>query len=138
MLHFIVCHRHCHKVDMTVKVDTMKLLIQGQCLLWCVLKCLSMYSHDGIPVPASAHYSAEVLIRISLRSLLVVSGLSVSLPSLLLNASLSAPDRKEQLNAVKMSVFLLCKLTEILESDSYRQSIITAPSKVGPSAPSHI
>lgn len=88
-------------------------------------------------MPASAHYSAEVLIRISLRSLLVVSGLSVSLPSLL-NASLSAPDCKEQLNAVKMSVFLLCKLTEILESDSYRQSIITAPSKVGPSAPSHI
>ncbi|KAL0985119.1 hypothetical protein UPYG_G00153120 [Umbra pygmaea] len=59
----------------------------------------------------------------------VVSGLSVSLPSLLLNASLSAPDRKEQLNAVKMSVFLLCKLTEILESDSYRQVIVTAPSK---------
>uniref|UniRef100_A0A8C7GTP9 Condensin complex subunit 1 n=1 Tax=Oncorhynchus kisutch TaxID=8019 RepID=A0A8C7GTP9_ONCKI len=86
-------------------------------------------THDGILVPASAHFSAEVLIRISLRSLLVVSGLSVSLPSLLLNASLSAPDRKEQLNAVKMSVFLLCKLTEILESDSYRQSIVTAPSK---------
>ncbi|XP_010883274.1 condensin complex subunit 1 [Esox lucius] len=59
----------------------------------------------------------------------VVSGLSVSLPALLLNASLSAPDRKEQLNAVKMSVFLLCKLAEIIESDSYRQSIVTAPSK---------
>ncbi|XP_029593968.1 condensin complex subunit 1 [Salmo trutta] len=79
--------QHCHKVDMSVKEDTLELLIQ------------------------------------------VVSGLSVSLPSLLLNASLSAPDRKEQLNAVKMSVFLLCKLTEILESDSYRQSIVTAPSK---------
>ncbi|KAJ8005172.1 hypothetical protein DPEC_G00143880 [Dallia pectoralis] len=59
----------------------------------------------------------------------VVSGLSVSLPVLLLNSSLSAPERKEQLNAVKMSVFLLCKLTETLESDSYRQSIVTAPSK---------
>ena len=66
-------------------------------------------------MPASAHYSADVLIRISLFSLLVVGGRAVSLPSLL-NAS----------------------LTEILESDSYRQSIITAPSKVGPSAPSHI
>lgn len=61
----------------------------------------------------------------------VVSGLSVSLPTLLLSTSFSAQDRKEQLNAVKMSVFLLCKLTESLESDSYRQSIITAPSKGG-------
>uniref|UniRef100_A0A8C9TS17 Condensin complex subunit 1 n=1 Tax=Scleropages formosus TaxID=113540 RepID=A0A8C9TS17_SCLFO len=55
--------------------------------------------------------------------------LSVSLPSLLLSTSLSAVDKKQQLNAVKMSVFLLCKLAESLESDSYRQSIITAPSK---------
>uniref|UniRef100_A0A671WGM8 Condensin complex subunit 1 n=1 Tax=Sparus aurata TaxID=8175 RepID=A0A671WGM8_SPAAU len=30
-----------------------------------------------------------------------------------------------------MSVYLLCKLTETLESDSYRQSIITAPGKGG-------
>ncbi|XP_030639685.1 condensin complex subunit 1 [Chanos chanos] len=59
----------------------------------------------------------------------VVRGLSTSLPSLLLSGSLSAADRKLQLNAVKMSVFLLCKLTEILESDSYRQSIVTAPAK---------
>lgn len=29
-----------------------------------------------------------------------------------------------------MSVFLLCKITETLESDSYRQSIVTAPGKV--------
>uniref|UniRef100_A0A4W5PR80 Condensin complex subunit 1 n=1 Tax=Hucho hucho TaxID=62062 RepID=A0A4W5PR80_9TELE len=63
--------QHCHKVDLSVKEDTLELLIQGQCF---------------------AHYSVE-------------------------------------LNAVKMSVFLLCKLTEILESDSYRQSIVTAPSK---------
>ncbi|XP_072572510.1 condensin complex subunit 1 isoform X1 [Paramormyrops kingsleyae] len=59
----------------------------------------------------------------------VVSGLSVSLPSLLLSATLSAVDRKQHLNVVKMGVFLLCKLTECLESDSYRQSIVTAPSK---------
>ncbi|MCJ8745013.1 hypothetical protein PDJAM_G00125420 [Pangasius djambal] len=59
----------------------------------------------------------------------VVQGLSISLPPLLLAGSLSAADRKEQLNAVKMSVFLLCKLTEYLESDSYRESVVTAPSK---------
>lgn len=61
---------------------------------------------------------------------LVVHGLSISLPPLLLSGSLSAAERKEQLNAVKMSVFLLCKLTEYLESDSYRESVVTAPSKV--------
>ncbi|XP_046890752.1 condensin complex subunit 1 [Hypomesus transpacificus] len=61
----------------------------------------------------------------------VVSGLSVSLPAFLLSTSFSAQDRKEQLNAVKMGVFLLCKLTENLESDSNRQSIVTAPSKGG-------
>ncbi|KAK3513826.1 hypothetical protein QTP70_028853 [Hemibagrus guttatus] len=59
----------------------------------------------------------------------VVQGLSISLPPILLSGSLSAAERKEQLNAVKMSVFLLCKLTEYLESDSYRESIVTAPSK---------
>ncbi|KAI7809455.1 condensin complex subunit 1 [Triplophysa rosa] len=59
----------------------------------------------------------------------VVKGLSVSLPTILLSASLSAADRKQQLNAVKMSIFLICKLTEILESDSYRETIVTAPSK---------
>lgn len=61
---------------------------------------------------------------------LVVRGLSVSLPSMLEAGALSAEDRKLQLNAVKMGVFLLCKFTETLESDSYRQSIVTAPSKV--------
>ncbi|GAA6072464.1 condensin complex subunit 1 isoform X1 [Tachysurus ichikawai] len=60
----------------------------------------------------------------------VVQGLSISLPPLLLSGSLSAANRKEQLNAVKMSVFLLCKLTEYLESDSYRETVVTAPSKV--------
>lgn len=63
-------------------------------------------------------------------SLLVVSGLAASLPSLLISTSTSAGERKDQLNAVKMSVYLLCKLTENLESDSYRQSIIKAPGKV--------
>nr|XP_046255087.1 condensin complex subunit 1 isoform X1 [Scatophagus argus] len=61
----------------------------------------------------------------------VVSGLAASLPSLLISTSVSAAERKDKLNAVKMSVFLLCKLTETLESDSYRQSIITAPGKGG-------
>ncbi|TMS10532.1 Condensin complex subunit 1 [Larimichthys crocea] len=61
----------------------------------------------------------------------VVSGLAASLPALLLSTSISAAERKEKLNAVKMSVYLLCKLTETLESDSCRQSIITAPGKGG-------
>uniref|UniRef100_A0A3P8SUV3 Condensin complex subunit 1 n=1 Tax=Amphiprion percula TaxID=161767 RepID=A0A3P8SUV3_AMPPE len=59
----------------------------------------------------------------------VVGSLAVSLPALLASTSLSAAERKEKLNAVKMSIFLLCKLTESLESDSYRQSIVTAPGK---------
>ncbi|XP_063055343.1 condensin complex subunit 1 isoform X2 [Engraulis encrasicolus] len=59
----------------------------------------------------------------------VVRGLSASLPPLLDAGALSAEDRKPQLNAVKMSVFMLCKFAETLESDSYRQSIVTAPVK---------
>uniref|UniRef100_A0A1A8MLI6 Condensin complex subunit 1 n=4 Tax=Nothobranchius pienaari TaxID=704102 RepID=A0A1A8MLI6_9TELE len=59
----------------------------------------------------------------------VVNGLAVSLPTLLSSVSLSATERKENLNAVKMSVFLLCKLTENLESVSYRQDIVTASGK---------
>ncbi|KAK9513973.1 hypothetical protein VZT92_027466 [Zoarces viviparus] len=61
----------------------------------------------------------------------VVSGLAASLPALLLSTSFPAAERKENLNAVKMSVYLLCKLTETFESDSYRQSIVTAPGKGG-------
>uniref|UniRef100_A0A1A7YWS5 Condensin complex subunit 1 n=2 Tax=Iconisemion striatum TaxID=60296 RepID=A0A1A7YWS5_9TELE len=59
----------------------------------------------------------------------VVNGLAVSLPTLLSSVSLSATERKDNLNAVKMSVFLLCKLTENLESVSYRQNIVTAAGK---------
>ncbi|KAM6967731.1 condensin complex subunit 1 [Aplochiton taeniatus] len=80
--------QHCNTLDLSVKEDTLELLIQ------------------------------------------VVRGLSVSLPALL-SAPIMAADCKEQLNALKMSVFLLCKLTEALESDSYRQSILTAPTKGG-------
>ncbi|XP_076593512.1 condensin complex subunit 1 isoform X2 [Chaetodon auriga] len=61
----------------------------------------------------------------------VVSGLAASLPALLASTAVPAAERKEKLNAVKMSVYLLCKLTETLESDSHRQSIITAPGKGG-------
>nr|XP_057909635.1 condensin complex subunit 1 [Doryrhamphus excisus] len=81
--------QHSHSVDMSVKEDTLELLVQ------------------------------------------VVNSLATSLPALLLSTSVSAAERKEKLNAVKMSVFLLCKMTECLESDSYRQSIITAPGKGG-------
>uniref|UniRef100_A0A7N6A3Z1 Condensin complex subunit 1 n=1 Tax=Anabas testudineus TaxID=64144 RepID=A0A7N6A3Z1_ANATE len=79
--------QHCNSVELTVKEDTLELLVQ------------------------------------------VVSGLAASLPTLLASTSVSAAERKEKLNAVKMSVFLLCKLTETLESYSCRQSIVTAPGK---------
>ncbi|KAF3839231.1 hypothetical protein F7725_017948 [Dissostichus mawsoni] len=61
----------------------------------------------------------------------VVSGLATSLPALLLSTSVTAAERKEKLNAVKMSVYLLCKLSENFESEAYRQCIITAPAKGG-------
>ncbi|KAI4811816.1 hypothetical protein KUCAC02_014688 [Chaenocephalus aceratus] len=61
----------------------------------------------------------------------VVSGLATSLPALLLSISVTAAERKEKLNAVKMSVYLLCKLSENFESEAYRQCIITAPGKGG-------
>ncbi|XP_075965648.1 condensin complex subunit 1 [Anarhichas minor] len=61
----------------------------------------------------------------------VVNGLAASLPALLVSTSFPAAERKENLNAVKMSVYLLCKLTETFESDSYRQSIVMAPGKGG-------
>lgn len=66
----------------------------------------------------------EVLIQ-------VVGGLAASLPALLMSTTTTSAERKETLNAVKMSVYLLCKLTEMLESDSHRQSIVTAPGKSG-------
>ncbi|XP_061919776.1 condensin complex subunit 1 isoform X1 [Entelurus aequoreus] len=81
--------QHTHSVDLSVKEDTLELLVQ------------------------------------------VVNSLATSLPVLLLSTSVSAAERKEKLNAVKMSVFLLCKITEYLESDSYRQSIITTSGKSG-------
>lgn len=74
------------------------------------------------------HYnSVELTVKEDALQLLiqVVSGLSTSLPALLVSTTFSAAERKEKLNAVKMSVFLLCKLTESLESESYRQSIVT-------------
>lgn len=87
---------------------------------------------------AFAHYCSYMLCFNCLDSvastndlfLPVINGLAVSLPTLLSSVSLSAAGRKENLNAVKMSVFLLCKLTESLESVSCRQSIVTAPGKV--------
>ncbi|XP_060905181.1 condensin complex subunit 1 [Labrus mixtus] len=77
--------------------------------------------------------SAERAVKEDALELLVqvVSGLAATLPSLFVSTSVSAAERKENLNAVKMSVYLLCKLTETLESESHRQSIITAPGKGG-------
>ncbi|XP_028984750.1 condensin complex subunit 1 isoform X2 [Betta splendens] len=79
--------QHSNSVALTVKEDTLELLVQAIC------------------------------------------GLAASLPSFLASVSVPAAERKENLNAVKMSVFLLCKLTENLESYSCRQGIVTAPGK---------
>ncbi|XP_028834009.1 condensin complex subunit 1 isoform X1 [Denticeps clupeoides] len=84
-----------------------------------VYSVLQQGSHVDLTVKEDA---LELLVQ-------VIRGFSVALPSLLLSGSLSAVDRRHHLNAVKMGVFLLCKLTESLESDSYRQSIVTAPGK---------
>ncbi|XP_028280186.1 condensin complex subunit 1 [Parambassis ranga] len=84
--------------------------------------CYSVLQHCNSVELAVKEDALELLIQ-------VVSGLAASLPALLVSTSLSGAERKEKLNAVKMSVFLLCKLTESLESDSYRQNIVTAPAK---------
>ncbi|XP_061573058.1 condensin complex subunit 1 isoform X2 [Cololabis saira] len=84
----------------------------------------SLLQHFNSVDPGVKEDALELLVQ-------VVGSLSTSLPALLMSTSISASERKEKLNAVKMSVFLLCKLTENLESVSYRQSIVTAPGKGG-------
>uniref|UniRef100_A0A671WJ58 Condensin complex subunit 1 n=1 Tax=Sparus aurata TaxID=8175 RepID=A0A671WJ58_SPAAU len=94
---------------------------------------LCVLEHFDTGYSVLQHYnSVELGVKEDMLELLVqvVSGLAAALPSLLVSVSVTAAERKEKLNAVKMSVYLLCKLTETLESDSYRQSIITAPGKV--------
>ncbi|XP_073342273.1 condensin complex subunit 1 [Pagrus major] len=95
---------------------------------------LCVLEHFDTGYSVLQHYnSVELGVKEDLLELLVqvVSGLAATLPSLLVSTSVTAAERKEKLNAVKMSVYLLCKLTETLESDSCRQSIITAPGKGG-------
>ncbi|XP_070691964.1 condensin complex subunit 1 [Pempheris klunzingeri] len=95
---------------------------------------LCILEHFDTGYSVLKHYnSVELGVKEDTLELLVqvVSGLAASLPAFLISASVSAAERKEKLNAVKMSVYLLCKLTENLESDSYRQSIVTAPGKGG-------
>lgn len=129
VLTFSLSPRHFNAVGISVKEDILELLVQGQCLiLWmsgllhtCIKLCgMLLMPHS---VWSNVCFSSSCFCA-------VVNGLSVSLPSLLLSTSPSAVDRKQQLNAVKMAVFMLCKLSEHLESDSYMQSIVTAPSKV--------
>lgn len=107
--------RHSNSVELGVKEDALELLVQGQ---WFVI------------FPCLLRFMLYVGTTFEFSSFLVVSGLAASLPTLLISTSTSAAERKDQLNAVKMSVYLLCKLTEAFESDSYRQNIITAPGKV--------
>uniref|UniRef100_A0A8C1HZ09 Condensin complex subunit 1 n=1 Tax=Cyprinus carpio carpio TaxID=630221 RepID=A0A8C1HZ09_CYPCA len=106
-------------------INSFKAALRSQgplCILEYFDTAYSVLQHCRTVDVAVKEDTLELLIQ-------VVRGLSVSLPTLLLSGSLSAVDRKQQLNAVKMSVFLLCKLTETLESDSYRETIVTAPSK---------
>ncbi|XP_068998605.1 condensin complex subunit 1 [Embiotoca jacksoni] len=98
---------------------------------------LCILEHFDTGYSVLQHYnSVELGVKEDTLELLVqvVSGLAVSLPALLVSTSLSAAERKENLNAVKMSIFLLCKLTENLESESYRQNIVTAHGKGGKKA----
>ncbi|CAN9513716.1 unnamed protein product [Ophioblennius macclurei] len=95
---------------------------------------VSILEHFDTGYSVLQHYnSLELAVKEDALELLmhVVSGLATSLPALLVSTALSAAERKEKLNTVKMSVFLLCKLTESLESESYRQSIVTATGKGG-------
>ncbi|XP_051552822.1 condensin complex subunit 1-like [Myxocyprinus asiaticus] len=106
-------------------LNSMKAALRSQgplCILEHFDTVYSVLKHCRTVDVAVKEDTLELLIQ-------VVRGLSVSLPTLLLSGSLSSVDRKQQLNAVKMSVFLLCKLTETLESDSYRENIVTVPSK---------
>lgn len=102
-------------MELGVKEDTLELLVQGQ---WFVI--FLCWLRFMLYMGTTSGFS----------SLLVVSGLAASLPTLLISTSTSATERKDHLNAVKMSVYLLCKLAETFESDSHRQNIITAPGKV--------
>ncbi|XP_057690513.1 condensin complex subunit 1 isoform X2 [Corythoichthys intestinalis] len=97
----------------------------------CILEhfdtAYSVLQHANTVDPILKEDTLDLLVQ-------VVGSLSTSLPSLLISASVSAAERKEKLNAVKMSVYLLCKITENLESDSYRRSFIAAPGKTGKKA----
>ncbi|XP_034466907.1 condensin complex subunit 1 isoform X2 [Hippoglossus hippoglossus] len=94
----------------------------------CILEhfdtCYSVLQHCNSVELGVKEDTLELLVQ-------VVSGLAATLPALLMATSVSAAERKEKLNAVKMSVFLLCKLTETLEVFSCRQSFVTAPGKGG-------
>uniref|UniRef100_A0A8C1EYL3 Condensin complex subunit 1 n=1 Tax=Cyprinus carpio carpio TaxID=630221 RepID=A0A8C1EYL3_CYPCA len=107
-------------------INSFKAALRSQgplCILEYFDTAYSVLQHCRTVDVAVKEDTLELLIQ-------VVRGLSVSLPTLLLSGSLSAVDRKQQLNAVKMSVFLLCKLTETLESDSYRETIGRKKDKV--------
>ncbi|XP_053182487.1 condensin complex subunit 1 [Scomber japonicus] len=90
---------------------------------------LCILEHFDTGYSVLQHYnSVELSVKEDTLELLlqVVTSLAATLPALLISTSVSAAERKEKLNAVKMSVFLLCKITEALESESHRQSIVTA------------
>uniref|UniRef100_H3CRI2 Condensin complex subunit 1 n=1 Tax=Tetraodon nigroviridis TaxID=99883 RepID=H3CRI2_TETNG len=118
----VVPPKHLHS-----SLNKFKLALRSQGPL-CVLE----HFDTGYSVLQHSH-SVELGVKEDTLDLLVqvVSGLAGSLPALLISTTTSAAERKDQLNAVKMSVYLLCKLTETFESDSYRQNIITAPGKGG-------
>ncbi|XP_041124079.1 condensin complex subunit 1 isoform X2 [Polyodon spathula] len=93
---------------------------------------LCILEHFDTPYSVLYHFqSAEAALKEETLELLVqaVSRLSSALPAQLDDASLDSAQRRDLLNAVKMSCFLLSKLAESFENDAYKPGIIAATSK---------
>uniref|UniRef100_A0A8C4S641 Condensin complex subunit 1 n=1 Tax=Erpetoichthys calabaricus TaxID=27687 RepID=A0A8C4S641_ERPCA len=82
----------------------------------------SVLCHFQSVDPAVKEDTLELLIQ-------AVSSLSSDLPAQLDDPNNTAQHRKELLNVVKMSCYLLSKLTEAFENETSRAGLITAPSK---------
>ncbi|XP_066568478.1 condensin complex subunit 1 isoform X2 [Amia ocellicauda] len=93
---------------------------------------LCILEHFDTPYSVLHHFqTVDQAVKTETLDLLVkvVSGLAVSLATVLSSPSLPAADRKQQQTAVKMAVFLLCRLVESLESAACLPGYVTAPSK---------
>ncbi|RXM36742.1 Condensin complex subunit 1 [Acipenser ruthenus] len=93
---------------------------------------LCILEHFDTPYSVLYHFqSAETPLKEETLELLVqvVSRLSSALPAQLDDASLDSAQRRDLLNTVKMSCFLLSKLAESFENDAFKPGIVTATSK---------